>query len=312
MLEVLSQERLGRAFTGDTKSMRDLMTEITVFDIFVVTSALKQSPDLVAGYDISAAPADYEEWVSRYRVDPGLHTSMDSLVIDEPQPKRHAPERTLPLASPNSSGGSGATAVASTSKASAPAKAAVVKKRAEPAKKAKPDPGTKPQTSAAERRPSSPVSQQVQMTYASVASSREKRRLNWLRQIPTIEDGNLESVRKSVIRGDRYKSANLLKAIPSATVKSDWRQVFDTLGNVYQPTTLFYISGSKSGVAFVEDCPKWKTLPTFVYTKDKAFFDKYAGGKEFLSLCELVMKCYIFYDFTILTCWSSTNKNIYS
>lgn len=55
VLEILSQERLGQPFVGDASGMRALMTEITVFDIFVVTSALVKTPALVEGYDISRA-----------------------------------------------------------------------------------------------------------------------------------------------------------------------------------------------------------------------------------------------------------------
>lgn len=248
VLEILSQERLGKPFTGDASSMRSLMTEITVFDIFVVTSALIKTPALVEGYDISHVPKSYDEWISRYRADPALHTSMDDLSIEVPPPKRPALERM----DASTSGTSDEAAIASKpGKGKAKAESPPKKKKAQPIINAKPDPKVNAQADAAGKRPLSPVSQQIQMTYASVTSSKERKRLTWLRAIPIIEDVKLEDARKAVVRGCRYQSPRLTGAIPEGVEKADWRQVFTTLGSIYRPVELIYISGPKADVAFV-------------------------------------------------------------
>lgn len=81
------------------------MTDITVFYILVVASALVKTAALVEGYDISRVPKSYDEWIGRYRSDPALQSSMEDLSIEEPVPTLHFAcsvcSRAKYIASPN-------------------------------------------------------------------------------------------------------------------------------------------------------------------------------------------------------------------
>lgn len=195
---------------------------------------------------------------------------MEDLSIEEPVPKQPALER---MDASTSGTDSGVAITPKSEKSKAKAELPGKKKKVQPDINAKPDPKASAQAGATNKRPMSPVSQQMQMTYASVTSNKERKRFSWLRAIPTIEDKKLEDVRKGVVRGCRYQTPRLTGAIPEGVEKADRRQVCVTLGNVYCPGDLIYISGPKANVS-------WKTLPTFVYTKDRAFYEGYQGPKR--------------------------------
>lgn len=66
-LQVLCLDRLGESFTGNCRQMRLLQDCVTVFDFFVVTTALQRDPQLAQDTDALPRqyPQSYEEWVQR-------------------------------------------------------------------------------------------------------------------------------------------------------------------------------------------------------------------------------------------------------
>lgn len=257
VLEILSQERLGTFFTGDSKNMCDLMTEITVLDIFAVTTALSKTPELAQEYDTSRAPRSYGDWVMRYQAVPEPHTSLGGISIEESNTEKLMAGGPAPLVSEalEAEEQKGVVAESGLSMEDSSAPAGQV------------------------ARLMLPTDRQAVTGHPFTVNGGGRKHPEWLCRTPTISDALFLDVRWSVVRGCRYKSTKFKELGLTLIELQDWRQAFSTLGKVYRPRELVFTDGPKIDASFAEDCLCWKTLPSIVYTMDKAFFESYEGQK---------------------------------
>lgn len=251
VLEILSQERLSEHFTGDADVMAKLMNEITVFDIFVVTTAIEKNPEMLSGYDFTHVPSSFDCWESR--ITPLEQPSRSSIITrSEARQAQPACDSVTINWDDNS--------MIELSRMSEPTFHNVA-----------------PETYAHEIKESS--CQRSGPAFDNAVSDFSETNT----QTPGVITGDVlryvDDVRAAVRKGTRYGSVGLAAAGVAVGSTLPWHTVFETLRKVYSPALLVFTSSWRENVSFIEGCLSWESLPEVVFTTDRGYFLKYSGSK---------------------------------
>lgn len=290
VLQILSYDRLGEDFTGQSYQLRALMHEVTVYDIFVVTEALTRDPSILEECATVAEtyPKSFADWCTRLEAEAlpasTRRMSLDSTGEPAAKMKKIAPtagavptataacEKTQP-ALDRGTEGAGATAKSKSTK---------TKTKQEQPKKLKPKQNVsacrQEETPPVDPKPASPLTSGFRKTYGDL-SSKQVRRLEFYRRIPALRDDVVESVVTDTREGRRFTNP-ALRRLSSGVSKPTWRKCYNMLSQVFRPTRIVYVAEVKPHHYNVVDCLKWRTLPWTVVTTDRELWRELPAGER--------------------------------